>query len=368
MKELTKNQLNKSSRNWCLTIFKMDTEFNKLFFDNTEFFRYCVYQQEKADTTKKQHYQVYIELFKTARMSKIKKLFCDNTIHCEIKKGSRESARFYCMKNYDGIYNDDYKWIDPLHRGRDWGDTFYELGEWISGQGARSDILKCKKMIDEGDKMIDIADGHFNTFIKFYRGLYKYKNLKLKETTKEFRKIQVEVYWGAAGSGKSKKALYNDDGTRRDDIYILEQRNGTIWYDGYEQEKTLVINDFYGWIKYGQFLNTLDGHQQQLEVKGGITYAGWTKVIITSNQHPKDWYSKGLTSALERRLNVIERLGVTNKFVTKLLGNTGKSLSQNFLRNFKKDEFIDIDELLSESEEGVSKCPVWLAQKKSMGF
>ena len=39
-------------------------------------------------------------------------------------------------------------------------------------------------------------------------------------------------------------------------------------------------------------MRLLDGYKLQLPIKGGFTYARWRRVIITSNDHPDDWYKK----------------------------------------------------------------------------
>lgn len=304
------NLKNKKSRNWCITSFSVENDISKIFYDNTKHIRYLVYQLETSTETKKKHFQMYVELFNSQRMSKLKKIFKDKTIHCEMRNGTREQARYYCMKNYDGIYDDKYKWINPLHRGRKWGTKYFELGTWIVGQGSREDIKKATKELDEGENLDEVAIMNPTVFVKYHRGLREYQNILLKKTTRNFRQVSVSIYYGEAGTGKSKKALYDSENNRLDDMYVLEQGANAVWFDGYSGEKTLVINDFYGWIKYGMMLNLLDGHQQRLEVKGGFTWANWNRVIITSNEHPANWYERGFTSALKRRITEIEKFTI----------------------------------------------------------
>ena len=129
-----------------------------------------------------------------------------------------------------------------------------------------------------------------------------------KKQSKQFRNVQVEIYVGEAGSGKTRKAIEEAG----DDYYILDQSE-RVWFDGYDYEKTLIIDDFYGWIKYGQLLRILDGHQYRCEIKGGFKYAAWTKVIITSNAQPNEWYQKGLTPALQRRISNITRFDTASR-------------------------------------------------------
>lgn len=119
--------------------------------------------------------------------------------------------------------------------------------------------------------------------------------------TKRFRQVVVNVYWGDAGVNKTRRCLYDENDNPLDGVYLMEDA-GESWWDGYEGERTLVLDEFYGRIPYGMLLRILDGHQLRLKVKGTFTYAQWTKVEITSNNPPHTWYPQGMTAALKRRL------------------------------------------------------------------
>ena len=89
------------------------------------------------------------------------------------------------------------------------------------------------------------------------------------------------------------------------DYYMIRNDANIVWWDGYMGEKTLIIDDFDGWISHNRMLGLLDGYQCRLAIKGGFTYARWTKVIITSNKRPESWYDGVITEALKRRLHVV---------------------------------------------------------------
>jgi len=78
--------------------------------------------------------------------------------------------------------------------------------------------------------------------------------------------------------------------THGDDVYKLTEQNGKVWFDDYDGEGVLLIDDFYGWIPYNVMLSITEGYQLRLEVKGTFTYAKWTKIYITSNVAPPFWY------------------------------------------------------------------------------
>ena len=80
------------SRNYCFTAF---TE-PKIQLENV---KYYIYQEEKCETTHRIHFQGYIELKNKMSLKALKeKVFNDNTIHLEIRKGSQEQAIDYCRK------------------------------------------------------------------------------------------------------------------------------------------------------------------------------------------------------------------------------------------------------------------------------
>lgn len=97
--------------------------------------------------------------------------------------------------------------------------------------------------------------------------------------------------------------------------FKLEHPGGhLVWWDGYEGQQLLILDDFTGWIPMTQLLNVLDGYPMTLNVKNGRSMAAWTEVIITSNLHPKAWYRDEVMAmhdggkALFRRINVLQEV------------------------------------------------------------
>ena len=42
------------------------------------------------------------------------------------------------------------------------------------------------------------------------------------------------------------------------------------WWDGYEQHKLIIVDDFYGWLKYDELLKITDRYPYRVPVKGGF--------------------------------------------------------------------------------------------------
>lgn len=254
-----------TARSYCITIFDMEilNSITQKLEDN-ELVRYCVWQVEETKT-KRKHIQAYIELKSPRKMSYIKKLFEDETLHCEKRKGTREEARNYCMKEESRLEG-------PFEYGS------FEKG----GQGKRNDLLDIKKKVDEKVSVAQIWDEHFGTMIRVYKGVKEYKSIKTKQT--KFEKKDVHIYWGKTGSGKTRKAFEENKS-----IYIKDESQ---WWDGYDGEECVLIDDFNGGIPIQTLLKICDGYPYQGQIKGGYVNITCKKVIITSNTHIGTWYPK----------------------------------------------------------------------------
>lgn len=264
------------SRNWCFTKYGDLENPAELSIDDDRV-RYCVWQLEKCPSTGRNHLQGYIEFRNPVRMGGVKRIFGDDTLHLEARRGSRKQAVEYCTKEDSRVQ-----------------------GPWTIGtepkQGERRDLHGVAELISSGCTMDEVRTLHPVDYIRYRRGIEALHARELVERSREFRMLEVHVYYGEAGTGKTRAAV---DGS--DDYYILDQGE-RVWFDGYEGESLLIIDDFYGWIKYGMLLRILDGYQLRLEIKGGFTYALWKRVIITSNKPPEEWYAHGMTPALARRI------------------------------------------------------------------
>ena len=139
--------------------------------------------------------------------------------------------------------------------------------------------------------------------IKYPRGIEKLETESRKDPPR-LRDIKVRVHWGVAGAGKSWDAMMNHE---EKDVFILEKPDhGPIRWDGYTNQKVLIIEDFRGWISFSTLLRLLDKYPFKMNVKYGYAKAHWTTVYITANIPPQEWYpSKGYPPQLERRLHEV---------------------------------------------------------------
>lgn len=272
-----------TSRNYCITFFKL-FDIKKL--ELNSLIQYAIFCNEICPETKNKHIHGYIELKHAVRMKQIKEIFNDNTIHIEKRQGTAEQAIEYCKKEGD----------------------FVEYGKHL-GQGHRSDLDTIShKLLIENQNLGEIIENHTSTYIRYHTGIEKVRGYALRKNTIQYRNVKVHVYWGKTGTGKTRSAIEYCT-TNKIPYYKLDVAN-KVWFDGYDGEKVLIIDDFYGWIQAGFLLNILDGHQLRIEVKCGFTYANWDTVFITSNKHPTEWYqniSSNQFDALMRRISEIKQ-------------------------------------------------------------
>ncbi|MHA2023281.1 MAG: hypothetical protein ACTSWQ_06435, partial [Candidatus Thorarchaeota archaeon] len=268
-------------RDFCITYFNVDKmpeviERLNLYKDRI---RYFVWQKERTPTTGRLHYQCYIECNTPQYINFIKEcLFKDPGVHVQLRTGTdaREKCRNYCKKTYTRV------------------EGPYEWGTWVQ-DGQRSDIDKIKIAIEDGASVGDVMETNFKTAVRIPHALKLYKQVQQRKEAMEEREVDVRVYYGPTGTGKTRaamdeaKALCDGDVTK---VYILSQprqRGGALWFDGYEGGDVIIVDDYYDWISTTDLLRFTDRYPARFETKGGTIFANWKHVFITSNFHPLEW-------------------------------------------------------------------------------
>ena len=278
------------ARAWCFTInnpLEVRPSYDEMKMN------YLIYQLEEGENGTP-HLQGYVQFKVQQRMPAVKKIFNG---HLTVSNGTPEQNKTYCSKEPR---------LEPTQ----------EFGE-LTTQGKRNDLTAVVTTIRNAKRPIEeVIETHPEQFIKYHTGITKVINYHLEKKTRlEFRQLEVIVLYGPTGTGKTRKAKeYSDD------YYIIRNEGDHIWFDNYTGQSTLIIDEFKNWITLTQLLGLLDGHQCRLSIKGAFTYAQWTRVIVTSNLHPDQWYpniDEEHRAALNRRFTNIllldNPLSFTNK-------------------------------------------------------
>lgn len=250
----------KQCRNWCFTDWFL-SDYEELYNNYKDIIRYICWGKETGKKSGKEHHQGWVQFKNKKAKGGVLRLFNfkGKPIYFRACRGDEYSNEIYCKK--DG--------------------NFKSFGKFTC-QGERSDLEAIQKKLDDGAPLLDIAKDHFKVWCNNHNAFAKYKEMTLKENTKAFRKLEVEVIQGETGSGKTRKAMEEAE-------YKIEG-DSLQWWDGYNGEKTIVIDEYSNQLPITKLLNILDGYQLRLPIKGGHTYANWNKVIITTNNEWEEWH------------------------------------------------------------------------------
>jgi hypothetical protein len=258
-------------------------------------------------TTHRGHWQAYIEFHDPQYITFIKEhLFADPAVHVEIRRGNKEMARNYCRKQRTRVPGD--------------GNGPIEEGEW-GEQGKRTDLQKVKEAIDDGLPMSVVAEENFDAMAKYAHGCKYYKQLANQRDGAQQRVVEVKVYFGTTGTGKTRAAMAEStailagDATR---VFILDAptEGGRLWWCGYDGGPVIIIDDFASKIPIATMLRMLDRYPYKCEVKGGHYYACWTTVYITTNFPPDEWTDCGRPIDPRHRKALMRRITHIDQFMS----------------------------------------------------
>lgn len=248
--------------------------------------KYLIYQMEACPQTGRYHMQGYMQWNTSYKLSYLKKHWCTQKCHFEPAGGSPATNIEYCSKDASRV---------PDTETVEWGTR--------PSQGSRTDIQALQVMVMEQRPFREIAETHFHAFLRFNRGIRDAMTLFRQERSEPCFTI---VYWGPPGTGKTRRAAHEAG----PDAYWLpapNQSGGAVWWDGYEGQTVVIIDEFYGWIPLN-FMNRLcDRYPMRVQTKGGNVPFLATRIYITSNVHPNEWWPRtfaksGNLGAMDRRL------------------------------------------------------------------
>lgn len=255
---------------------------------------YMVYQRERCPNTNRLHWQGYVEFKSRIHRTRAIGLLNSAGIHLEPRRGSAGEAIQYCTK-------DETRESDPVYFG--------VPAETRQRPGSRTDLVLFKEALHSQQSLADVFESNFTAACKYYKFGIMYRNLiNKRDTIPLWRILTVKVYYGNTGVGKTKRCY--DEKPELFKLPMGDQQQ--LWFDGYEQEDTLLLDEFYSQIKFNFLLQLLDGYPLRLPIKGGHVSAAWSTVYITSQYHPQHWYPKisyQLKDHLMRRLTHIECIG-----------------------------------------------------------
>lgn len=263
---------------------------------------YFVWQGEKSSTGTI-HLQGYIKFSAKQRLSAVTRLLS----HAHFTKVTRtpELARAYCMRESKRCPQEE--WVAYWRGlGFDVPDDLpclMEHGTWTASGNAKARREAAIEMVVSGRPMHEIADEHPDVYVACHRGLLALKYAKQCAAALEERALEVLIFYGPAGAGKSHTAMEYED------VFVVDPpgKNQPLWFDGYDGQKTIVLDDFRpDWCTHAYLLRLCDKYRMKVPVKGGFAPALWTRVIITSTIHWAAWYPEQEAESMQLARRITE--------------------------------------------------------------
>jgi len=279
MTHQTTGKKDKKSRDWVFTWHNYTDDdknyIGELLHIKKPAVRYICYGEEICPKTGTPHLQGYVYFHNEALWSTV----------CRLLK------QHWCDAATDG-YKASFKYTSKT-RKQDLkpNEVFIEHGERPE-QGKRNDMTACKEMIDEGATDKDLYDAYFGTASRYMRSFRDYRRC-----SSAVRQEPPRVWWlyGKTGTGKSGWPTYMHG---RDNIYI---KDNTKWWDGYNAQQAILIDDFDETWETKNLLRLLDRYAYSGETKGGHVNINSPCIYITCDRQPCEiWRDINLSQVLRR--------------------------------------------------------------------
>lgn len=238
--------------------------------------RYIIWGYETAPTTGTPHLQGYIELDTAKTESALKKCL-GNRFYVAVANGNGKQNFIYSTK-----------------------ETKYEEYGVIKRQGKRTDIVRIREGLRNGDRFSEIL-----STVTSFQGIRILEKLSTYQpTSRKFIPKRVEWFYGPSGVGKTRRA-YEEVGDN--DFWVSSDK--LEWFDGYAGQEYVIFDDFRGSsCVFSMLLRLLDGYEFRVPIKGGFVTWRPLCIFITSCQSPHEAYAleQNRIDQLLRRITLVD--------------------------------------------------------------
>lgn len=263
--------------------------------------KFAIWSHEVADSGTP-HIQGYLQLEKKTKIQALRNKLTKFKAWVARANGTGQQSVEYV--SHTGKHADK-----PGLLGGPW--SYGELDETVQGQ--RTDINALGDAILAGASMKQLCTDHTSTMLKYFGNAQKIK--QVVSVTKRAWRTELHILTGRAGSGKSYTAheegrKYLRDNNLNEEIYDLPvpAPGQRLWFQGYEGQSVVCIDDFYGTIDIHMIKRMADELPLVVEVKNTHEQFLARQIYITSNIGWRNWWPKELLAnkndaeAIQRRI------------------------------------------------------------------
>lgn len=225
----------KQFRNWCFTAYN---DPNAVDFDEVRTLRYVVFQHEVCPDTGRDHWQGYMEFTVPKRMNEVKDILQDRTVHLEQRRGTREEARAYCMKE----------------ESRAPGEEPVEYGTWTGkNERARTDLNAAKTIIKSCKTWAEVlANDEITTTVarhkNWAREIFDNRTVEVEKPVMDLYEWEAEAMELLEGKPEKRRIIW---------IWSIESGTGKSTFFDYCSHRWNVLPG----TDYVNTLYSYDGHE-----------------------------------------------------------------------------------------------------------
>ncbi len=266
--------------------------------------RFLTWQKEKVT---REHLQVFVEFDMNKTVSACRAVFGGG--FWKPAKNTAKSVEFctlYCRKCCNACFK------GLVCTGLERLDGPWTLGKSTS-QGKRTEVDRLASAVVKTNYEAAFLK-YPGTAMKFPTGAKEYQRILSKRNRGEaFRPPRILTVIGAAGGTKTAmrdmfRGYFDPDDDYEQRLFSKPfaahiQDPEAPWWAGYVDQDTVVLDDFYGQLKYSYFIKLIDGWPRTEAIKNGHVVLNNRYWVITSNAMPWNWYNfQGCKNALYDRL------------------------------------------------------------------
>jgi len=273
---------------YCFTLnnyVDTDAEFLRRFAEECT---YLVYQHEKGESGTP-HFQGYFRYKSRRSFQAVRRRLSQDgncRFHLEVRRGTIPQAIDYCT--------------DANKRDVESNGNIVEYGSRPAGGGSRTDIRDCVGAVKQNKSMRDLFDQHPEVMVKYARGIATAR--LVYQSHRDFKTV-VRWYYGSTGTGKS-RAARDEAG---DGAYW--KAGATKWWDGYDGQETVVIDDYRcDLCPFHILLRLFDRYPMSVEGKGVSMQFVSKTVIVTAPHRPEAMWQRRCNEDVQQLLRRIEEI------------------------------------------------------------